>query len=49
MAHRRLSEEDAHKILRQTAMNQKRRLVDVAESMLAMADYLPMLDRAPPR
>ncbi|MGJ7583421.1 ANTAR domain-containing response regulator, partial [Variovorax sp. RHLX14] len=49
MAHRRLSEEDAHKMLRQTAMNQKRRLVDVAESMLAMADYLPMLDRAPPR
>ena len=49
MAHRRLSEEEAHKMLRQTAMNQKRRLVDVAESMLAMADYLPMLDRAPPR
>jgi hypothetical protein len=49
MAHRRLSEEDAHKMLRQTAMNQKRRLVDVAESMLAMADYLPMLDRTPPR
>ncbi|MDN6885849.1 nitrate- and nitrite sensing domain-containing protein [Variovorax sp. CAN2819] len=49
MAHRRLSEEEAHKMLRQTAMNQKRRLVDVAESMLAMADYLPMLDRAAPR
>jgi AmiR/NasT family two-component response regulator len=49
MAHRRLSEEEAHKMLRQTAMNQKRRLVDVAESMLAMADYLPMLDRAPSR
>jgi AmiR/NasT family two-component response regulator len=49
MAHRRLSEEDAHKMLRQTAMNQKRRLVDVAESMLAMADYLPPPDARPPR
>jgi hypothetical protein len=41
MAHRRMSEEEAHKMLRQTAMNQNRRLVDVAESVLAMADYLP--------
>ena len=41
MAHRRLSEDEAHKMLRQTAMNQKRRLVDVAESVLAMADFLP--------
>lgn len=49
MAHRRLSEEEAHKMLRQTAMNQKRRLVDVAESMLAMADYLPLHDPAPRR
>ncbi|MFH0133142.1 nitrate- and nitrite sensing domain-containing protein [Variovorax sp. VaC1] len=48
MAHRRLSEEEAHKMLRQTAMNQNRRLVDVAESVLAMADYLP-LDTPPPR
>jgi hypothetical protein len=48
MAHRRLSEEEAHKMLRQTAMNQKRRLVDVAESMLAMADYLPLPERTPP-
>jgi hypothetical protein len=40
MAHRRMSENEAHKMLLQTAMNQKRRLVDVAESMLAMADYL---------
>ena len=46
MAHRRLSEDDAHKMLRQTAMNQKRRLVDVAESVLAMADFLPK-DAAP--
>ncbi len=46
MAHRKLSEEDAHKMLRQTAMNQNRRLVDVAESVLAMADYLPMHERS---
>jgi hypothetical protein len=41
MAHRRLSEQDAHKMLRQTAMNQNRRLVDVAESVLAMSEFLP--------
>ena len=41
MAHRRMSEQDAHKLLRQTAMNQNRRLVDVAESVLSMADLLP--------
>jgi len=42
MAHRRLSEDDAHKMLRQTAMNQNRRLVDVAGSVLAMAEFLPL-------
>lgn len=47
MAHRRMSEDEAHKMLLQTAMNQKRRLVDVAESMLAMADYLPLPPPAP--
>ncbi|MGO4389841.1 nitrate- and nitrite sensing domain-containing protein [Variovorax sp. M-6] len=41
MAHRRISEEEAHKMLRQTSMNQGRRLVEVAESVLAMAEYLP--------
>jgi hypothetical protein len=41
MAHRQLSEADAHKALRQMAMNQNRRLVDVAEAVLAMADVLP--------
>ncbi|MBG9386485.1 nitrate regulatory protein [Caenimonas aquaedulcis] len=41
MAHRQLSEEEAYKSLRQMAMNQKRRLVDVAEAVLAMADMLP--------
>jgi hypothetical protein len=41
MAHRQLSEADAHKTLRQMAMNQNRRLVDVAEAVLSMADVLP--------
>ena len=41
MAHRRLTEEEAHKMLRQTAMNQNRRLVEVAESVLSLAEYLP--------
>ncbi|OUM01249.1 nitrate regulatory protein [Variovorax sp. JS1663] len=41
MAHRGLSEEEAHKMLRRTAMSQGRRLVEVAESVLAMAEYLP--------
>ncbi len=40
MATRKLSEEDAYKMLRQTAMSQNRKLVDVAESVLAMAAYL---------
>lgn len=46
MAHRRLSEEEAHKMLRQTAMNQNRRLVEVAESVLAMAELLPVAGTA---
>jgi hypothetical protein len=41
MAHRHISEQEAHKMLRQTAMNQGRRLVEVAESVLAMAEFLP--------
>lgn len=41
MTHRGMSEAEAHKLLRQTAMNQNRRLIDVAEAMLAMADLLP--------
>lgn len=41
MARRRMSEDDAHKLLRQTAMNQHRRIVDVAESVLLTADMLP--------
>ena len=49
MAHRRLSEAEAHKMLRQTAMNQNRRLVDVAESVLAMSDFLAPPPDSPPR
>lgn len=41
MAHRQLTEEEAHKALRTMAMNQNRRLVDVAEAVLTMADVLP--------
>ncbi|MFN3986476.1 MAG: nitrate- and nitrite sensing domain-containing protein [Rhodocyclaceae bacterium] len=40
MAHRGLSEEQAHRLLRQTAMDQGRRLVDVAESVLALGSLL---------
>lgn len=40
MASRKLSEDEAYKMLRQTAMNQGRRLVDVAKTVLTMADYL---------
>jgi hypothetical protein len=40
MAHRNLSEDEAYKMLRQTAMNQNRRINDVAEAVLAMSDYL---------
>lgn len=41
MARRQLSEGEAHKLLRQTAMNQNRRLADVAQAVLSMADLLP--------
>lgn len=41
MAHRQLTEEDAHKTMRQMAMNQNRRLIEVAQAVLAMADVLP--------
>jgi AmiR/NasT family two-component response regulator len=45
MAHRSLREDEAHKTLRQMAMNQNRRIVDVAEALLAMADVLPQKAR----
>lgn len=41
MAHRQLSEAEAHKTLREMAMNQNRRIVDVAEALLSMAAVLP--------
>jgi hypothetical protein len=46
MAHRQLTEPEAHQMLRQTAMNQGRRLQEVAESVLAMAEYLPAAPRS---
>lgn len=41
MAHRHMSEDEAYKALRQMAMNQNRRLVDVANAVLSLADVLP--------
>jgi hypothetical protein len=41
MAHRQLTEDEAYKALRQLAMNQNRRLVDVAEAVLSLAAVLP--------
>ena len=41
MAHRQMSEADAYKALRQMAMNQGKRLVDVAQAVLSLADVLP--------
>ncbi len=45
MAHRQLSEDEAHKTMRQMAMNQNKRLIDVAEAVLAMAEVLPARNR----
>jgi Nitrate and nitrite sensing/ANTAR domain len=45
MAHRQLSEDEAHKTMRQMAMNQNRRLVEVAEAVLSMAEVLPQRAR----
>ena len=45
MAHRHLSEDEAHKTMRQMAMNQNRRLVEVAEAVLSMAEVLPQRGR----
>lgn len=41
MAHRQMSEDEAYKALRQMAMNQNRKLADVAEAVLSLADVLP--------
>lgn len=40
MTHQKLSESEAHKLLRQTAMHQNRRLVEVAQAVLSTADLL---------
>lgn len=41
MARRGISEEQAHRLLRQASMKQNRRLVDVAEATLALIDLIP--------
>ncbi|KKB11653.1 chemotaxis protein CheY [Devosia geojensis] len=40
MKTRGLSEEEAYKLLRSTAMNQNRRMVDIAQSLITAADLL---------
>ena len=40
MRSRRLSEKDAYTLLRQTAMSQNRRIFEVAEAIISMADIL---------
>jgi len=42
MTSRRLSEKDAFALLRQTAMKQNKRMFDIAEAILSMADVLKM-------
>ncbi|MGB4673127.1 MAG: nitrate- and nitrite sensing domain-containing protein [Azovibrio sp.] len=41
MVHRGLNEESAYRFLRQNAMNQNRRIIDVAHAILSLADMLP--------
>jgi AmiR/NasT family two-component response regulator len=41
MAHRQLSEDEAHRTMRQMAMNQNKRLIEVALAVLTMAEVLP--------
>lgn len=43
MAHRNLNEEAAHKLMRQTAMDQGKKMHDVAQAILAMAHVLPLV------
>lgn len=42
MKHRHISEDEAYKLLRQTAMNQNRRVGEVAETILSMSELLPV-------
>lgn len=39
MKHRGLEEDEAYQLMRQTAMNQSRRLIDVARSLIEMSDF----------
>ena len=41
MAQHRMTEDEAYRALRETAMNQKRRLIDVANTVLALSEVLP--------
>lgn len=41
MAHRQIGEDEAHRLLRQMAMNQQRRMREVAEAVLSMAPVWP--------
>ncbi|MNT33940.1 Nitrate regulatory protein [compost metagenome] len=41
MNYRQLSEGDAYKLIRQTAMNQNRRMLDVADAILSTLELLP--------
>jgi len=47
MAQHQLSESDAYQLLRQTAMNQNKRMLEVAEAVLAMAALVPQAPAAP--
>ena len=40
MSSRNLSEKDAYTLMRETAMRQNKRIVDIAESIVSMADIL---------
>ena len=40
MSSRNLSEKDAYTLMRETAMRQNRRIADIAESIISMADIL---------
>lgn len=47
MAQHQLSESDAYQLLRQTAMNQNKRMQEVAEAVLAMAALVPTVPGVP--
>ncbi|HEX3835710.1 MAG TPA: ANTAR domain-containing protein [Steroidobacteraceae bacterium] len=40
MSNRNLTEKDAYTLMRETAMRQNKRIVDIAESIISMADIL---------